>query len=934
MKKKEEIEEFEEEIIDDEILDEEIEEVEELEDEEPIKPKKEKKAKEVSKKKLSKKGKIAIISSSSFVGVVAIALITIFVILPFAGLDLFAKKANRTHIVYSSTYSELKLGSNTDSWRDGMVGGNGKIGFLTNGSPASDVITYQHIDYLMPTNADRDDVPTASTSVEELRQKIVNMEEPVDGDTIDIWQRISKYHPGMQLRIDTALSSEASKYQRYTCYDTAEVGETFNDGSVEWERKTFASREDDVIITAISNSKNDVNITISIDTASKMIGFGKGSNCDQTDEKNIQYKEIVSDDATYLAQVVHYPDYANSTYKEGGYAAVTYIIIDKGTKTAKKEQSTDSYNKNGYDAAVEITGAKNVYLITALDKTKEMGKMSAFSGQDSYTIEDELLQKVQSVSDKYKKFGKFSYDKALEPSAKIQDEIFNAASLDITDSEEEQYLTNEEYISAQRKSKTLSPSFSNRVYNHGRYVMTCCAGYSMSRLSGMWIGTWDPGWRYIYTMDANVNLQSSGMNTSNIQEFGNGYIRFVHNQLADWETNAKVIYNIDDAILCPPHADGDRAINDEGNLTYPFQYWNAGAAWMIQPIYEYYQCYGNATIETADGNKDLLNDILIPMLEKNANFWLGLCVPQYYTDASGNARYDASKTSLASNEKYLIVPSYSPENWTIGSYESTLAVNCAMDISAARYSLEMAIELENLQQPSGYAAKVEKYQALLDKLPDYQYTSSGAVKEWCANGYEDNNAHRHLSHLYLAWPAFETQSDETLYNAALQSLADRDKGSTASQSMQSHGWLHKALVAARLKDSAYVTNCLYTMFHTSVLGSRGLFYNSMMTNHDIDGGSNAYCTDSALGLIGVMNEALLYSNNGEIGILPALPTTWKHGSYKNLRARTRATVSCTWSESGVSCSITSDIAQTIKVTYKNKTENVTFAAGETKTFTF
>ena len=156
MKKKEEIEELEEEIIDDEILDEEIEEVEELEDEEPIKPKKEKKAKEVSKKKLSKKRKIAIISSSSFVGVVAIALITIFVILPFAGLDLFAKKANRTHIVYSSTYSELKLGSNTDSWRDGMVGGNGKIGFLTNGSPASDVITYQHIDYLMPTNADRD----------------------------------------------------------------------------------------------------------------------------------------------------------------------------------------------------------------------------------------------------------------------------------------------------------------------------------------------------------------------------------------------------------------------------------------------------------------------------------------------------------------------------------------------------------------------------------------------------------------------------------------------------------------------------------------------------------------------------------------------------------------------------------------------------------
>ncbi len=932
MKKKDEIEEVEDEIIDDEILDEEIEEVEELEDEPETPVKKDKKVS--SKKKLSKKSKIAIISSSSFLGVVAIALITIFVILPFAGLDLFAKKANRTHIVYSSTYSEIKLGTNTDNWRDGMVGGNGKIGFLTNGSPTSDVITYQHIDYVMPTNADRDNIPTATTTVDELRQKIVNMVEPVDGDVIDGWDRIAKYHPGMQLRIDTTYSSEPSNYQRYTCYDTGEVGETFNDGSTEWERRTFASREDDVIITAISNSSNNVSLTISIDTASKMVGFGKGQNGSQTDEKNIQYKEIVSDDASYLAQVVHYPDYANSTYQNGGYAAVTYILIDKGTKTAKKEQSTDSYNKNGYDAAVDISGAKNVYLITALEKTKEMGKMKDFSDSDTYKIEEELLQKVESVSNKYKKFGKFSYDRALEPSATLQDKIYNAASLDITDDTETQYLTNEEYLSAQRKSKTLSPSFSNRVYNHGRYVMTCCAGYSMSRLSGMWIGTWDPGWRYIYTMDANVNLQSSGMNTSNIQAFGTGYIRFVYNQLEDWEKNAKVIYNIDDAILCPPHADGDRAINDEGNLGYPFQYWNAGAAWMIQPIYEYYQCYGNTTIETVDGNKDLLNDILIPMLEKNANFWLGLCVPQYYTDASGNARYDASKTSLAAGEKYLIVPSYSPENETSGSYHSTLGVNCAMDISAARYSLEMAIELLNLQKPTGYTSKVEKYQALINNLPDYQYTSSGAVKEWCANGFNDTNSHRHLSHLYLAWPAFETQDNETLYNATQQALKDRDKAAVASQSMQSHGWLHKALVAARLKDSAYVTNCLYTMFHTSVLGSRGLFYNSMMTNHDIDGGSNAYCTDSSLGLIGVMNEALLYSNNGEIEVLPALPTTWTKGSYKNLRARTRATVSCTWDGKNGSCSITSDIAQTIKVTYGTHTENVTFAAGETKTFTF
>ena len=45
-----------------------------------------------------------------------------------------------------------------------------------------------------------------------------------------------------------------------------------------------------------------------------------------------------------------------------------------------------------------------------------------------------------------------------------------------------------------------------------------------------------------------------------------------------------------------------------------------------------------------------------------------------------------------------------------------------------------------------------------------------------------------------------------------------------------------------------------------------------MTNHDYDQGS-CYCTDFAIGYLGIVNEALVYSNEGEIGLLPALPTS-------------------------------------------------------------
>ena len=117
-------------------------------------------------------------------------------------------------------------------------------------------------------------------------------------------------------------------------------------------------------------------------------------------------------------------------------------------------------------------------------------------------------------------------------------------------------------------------------------------------------------------------------------------------------------------------------------------------------------------------------------------------------------------------------------------------------------------------------------------------------------------------------------------------------------------------------------------------GTTGLLYSSLMTNHDITGTSNAYCTDSSLGLIGVMNEALLYSTSEEIELLPACPTTWTSGAFNNLRARCRANVSCSWSANSVTCTIKSDIAQTIKVSSNGNVKEVTFEAGETKTINF
>ena len=50
-----------------------------------------------------------------------------------------------------------------------------------------------------------------------------------------------------------------------------------------------------------------------------------------------------------------------------------------------------------------------------------------------------------------------------------------------------------------------------------------------------------------------------------------------------------------------------------------------------------------------------------------------------------------------------------------------------------------------------------------------------------------------------------------------------------------------------------------------------------MTDHNTDRRADTYCTDTGFGIVGIINEALLYSNTGEIELLPALPVQWKCG---------------------------------------------------------
>lgn len=835
------------------------------------------------------------------------------------------------------TLGEDSHGSNR--WREGMVTGNGSQGAVISGSPYDDTIIFQNIHFILPNDNPRVN-PDTSAQLEEVRRNIIEGRDITDTQSYD---DVYCYHPGGVLRIKSEGGGE-SGYMRYTDYETAVVGTRYTDDGGQWDRITFTSFADDVTITQISASDKGekVDVTLSYDDISAMMKFGRGS------ETELSYTKRADADGSFLTFAAKYPSYANSELKDGGYATVCYIVAEGGSKRGtEREAPAETQYAGDSEGVVEIKDAENVYVIAASDRTYDMDDI----GTDGGLIRS-LRDKTRAVAEKYADGDSFGIDAALDAHTAVYSPIFNSVSFSLGGSYD---IPNEKLSAANLQnmmSGTLDASLAERAYYSGRYAQICCSGTSTSRLYGMWTGEWASEWGSKYTMDANVNLQVSAMNTGNISTAPVGYANFILRQVADWEDNALATHGYADAIQAPVNSDGDMALMTESAYPYPFRYWNAGAAWLLYPLYETLQCYGDMRIPVTDefdldelrsvlspeeedlsdsdiaaikarGYLDLRSEILYPLLIKSYNYWEQLLTPEYYTDPEGYIHYSEGKTSLSDGESYCIVPSYSPEN-TPSGYPSPAAANAAIDIAACASNVAMLVDIAG---SIGEAVQPE-WQALAEDLPPLIYDNSGAIKEWACYDFAENNEHRHLSHLYCVWPLDMTKSDPGLEAAARQAVANR-----VSENDASHALVHRALIGARLGDREIVTDALSDLMNSNI------WYDSLLTNHHTNANSG-YCTDFAIGYTGIINECLVYSAPGETELLPALPQSgFDEGSISGLRLRSRAVLTrLEWSaEKGrVKAELRSDVDQTIVVSCgpSGEKKTVKLSAGKSATVEF